>query len=116
MNGHQELLNLRRRGAVPQGVWITDSDDHYSRVTAAEWDVRPDATTGALYGHIRIEAGDIPEALDLRCIQGLICHLSTDRGSKRFSRLFAAIADAGAKVVCGVNEGEALIFKKEETT
>jgi hypothetical protein len=110
MKGHENLIQLRREGRVPHSVWITDSDDHYSRETASEWDIRP-STAGKLFAHIRIEALDTPEELDLLCLRGLECHVSSDRGDSRFLRLFQAACDAGASAVAGLSAGEVHVFK-----
>jgi len=103
MTGDRPLIAMRRRGRNPDGVWITDSDDFYSRTTSREWPMHCEPTSGHQAAHLRIEANDIPEALDLRCVVGLTCIVETDRGSTRFNRLFDALVAAGAATVVGVD-------------
>lgn len=106
MTGDRPLLEMRRAGRAPDGVWITDSDDEYSRITAREWPIRRDCVSGHQAAHLRFEENDIPEALDLRCVVGLVCHVATDRGPTRFTRIFDALIAAGAAIVVGVNNDE----------
>lgn len=113
MKGHEHLVQLRREGRKPHSVWITDSDDYYTKQTAAEWDVRP-STSGKLFAHIRIEASDLPEELELHFLKGLQCHVASDRGDTRFLRLFQAACDAGASAVAGLSAGEVHVFKPTE--
>jgi hypothetical protein len=109
MTGERALIAMRRSGRNPDGVWVTDSDDVYSRVTSREWPIHRFEKRGQP-GHqaaqIRIEANDIPEALDLRCVVGLTCHVATDRGATRFNRIFDALIAAGAAVVVGVHDDQ----------
>lgn len=109
MTGDRALIAMRRSGHNPAGVWVTDSDDRYSRTTAREWPEHRFQKRGQPdhhAAHIRIEANDIPEAIDLRCVVGLTCHVATDRGATRFTRIFDALIAAGAAVVVGVNNNE----------
>lgn len=109
MTGDRPLIAMRRSGRNPDGVWVTDSDDFFSRVMAREWPMRRYEKRGQpshQAAHLRIEAGDIPEALDLRCVVGLTCVVETDRGSTRFHRIFDALVAAGAAVVVGVDNNE----------
>lgn len=107
MRGHDQLLAMRRANRRPAAVWITDSDDEYSRVTARDWANEPNRTDGRVHAHIRIEATDIPEALDLRCLVGLEVHVSSDRGAARHHRIFDSVLDAGAAAVIAVIGDEA---------
>jgi len=102
MTGDLALIALRKTGVTPSGVWVSDSDDEYARVTGREWPMHREPVSKHLAAHIRIEASDIPEALDLRCVVGLTCHVHGDRGATRFDRLFDALIAAGARVVVGI--------------
>jgi hypothetical protein len=104
MTGERALIAMRRSGRNPAGVWVTDSDDTYARTTAREWPYHWDWKTRHHTAHLRFDANDIPEALDLRCVVGLNCHVATDRGATRFNRIFDALIAAGAAVVVGVHD------------
>lgn len=106
MTGERALIAMRRAGRNPAGVWVTDSDDAYSRITAREWPMHRHDQSGHQAAHLRMDANDIPEALDLRCVVGLACHVATDRGPTRFARISDALIAAGAAVVVGVNNNE----------
>lgn len=106
MTGERALLAMRRRGHNPAGVWVTDSDDEYSRATARGWQDYCHEQTLHQAAHLRFDENDIPEALDLRCVVGLVCHVATDRGPTRFTRIFDALIAAGAAIVVGVNNDE----------
>lgn len=110
MTGDQALIDMRMRGRSPNGVWITDSDDEYSRLTAREWPAhgRPATARQPAHqaAHIRLVPDDIPEVLDLRCVVGLPCHVATDRGATRFTRIFDALIAAGASAVIGVHDDQ----------
>jgi hypothetical protein len=115
MNGTQPLLAMRAAGKQPTAVYLTDSDDAYAIATAATWHMNPHCQTGEYFAHFRIERQDLPEDLDLRCVRGLMCHVSSDRGAHRFHRLFQACADAGASAVAGLSEGQVHVFKPTAT-
>lgn len=114
MNGHQELIAMRRAGVQPRSVHLTDSDDTYALATAATWHMHPHCHTGEAVAHIRIERDDLPEELNLFCLKGLECHVASDRGDARFLRLFQAVCDAGASAVAGLSDGEVHVFKFNE--
>lgn len=96
----------------PRAVWITDSDDDYSRTTARDWPLERNAKDGKVHAHLRLDADDIPAALDLRCLAGLECHIASDRGTERFSRVFDAVKEAGASVIVGVCDGEVKLHRE----
>ena len=114
MNGHQELIAMRRAGVQPRSVYVTDADDTYTLATAGTWHMNPHCHTGEAVAHIRIERTDLPEELNLACLKGLECHVSSDRSDSRFLRLFQAVCDAGASAVAGVSAGEVHVFKPTE--
>lgn len=113
MTGHEALKQMRlQHRRVPRAVWITDSDDHYARETAMKWPDHRNVFDHNYHAHIRVEANDVPEALDLRCVVGLVCHVSGDRTSSRTRRLFQALIDANASVVVGLIDGEVKYHEK----
>lgn len=114
MTGDRPLIAMRRSGMHPAGVWVTDSDDQYARITAREWPLHREEQRGHQAAHLRIEASDIPEALDLRCVVGLTCHVATDRGATRFTRIFEALIAAGAAAVVGVHNDEVRMHPQPE--
>lgn len=115
MNGHKELVAMRRAGVQPRSVYLTDSDDAYTIATAATWHWHPHCQTGEAVAHIRIERTDLPEELNLHCLAGLECHVSSSRSDDRFMRIFQAVCDAGASAVAGVSAGEVHLFKPTES-
>lgn len=115
MKGQAQLIAMRSAGKVPVAVWVTDSDDTYSRETARDWHQHANISDGQHHAHLRIEASDIPDVLDLRCVVGLNCHIATDRGQTRFERLFEAFKAAGARAVIGVCDGSVHFFKQGPT-
>lgn len=114
MTGDKTLIAMRRAGVTPGGVWLTDSDDHYARGTARSWSQHRERVSGHQAAHLRIEAADIPAALDLRCVVGLTCHVASDRSEARFNRIFDALLAAGAAVVVGVHNNQARFQRRGE--
>lgn len=115
MNGHKELIAMRRAGVQPRSVYLTDSDDAYSIATASTWHWHPHCKTGEAVAHVRIERADMPEELELHFLKGLECHVSSDRSDSRFLRIFQAVCDAGAAAVAGVSAGQVHVFKPTES-
>lgn len=99
MNGHQQLLAMRRAGRVPQCVWLEDGPC----VQSSDWHEQANPFTQQHHAHIRVAADDIPEALDLRCLVGLTVHVVSQRDKGREERLWRAAVDAGAAtaIACG---------------
>lgn len=112
MNGSEALKEMRRLHRIPRAVWITDSDDFYAKETALTWCDHRNVSDREFHAHIQIEANDMPEALDLRCVVGLQCHLSGDRSASRNRRLYQALIEADAAKVVMVADGEVLIHDK----
>lgn len=111
MNGQKRLIAMRAAGKEPTAVYLTDSDDTYAVATAATWHMNPHCHTGEYFAHLRIERFDLPEELDLRCVKGLMCHVSSDRGDARFLRIYQACIDAGSSAVAGLSEGHVHVYK-----
>lgn len=95
MNGHERLSAMRRANRVPRCVWITDGED----ARAGDWHEQINVVDEQRHAVIAIAAGDIPEALDFRCVVGLDVHLSAERGESRARRLHAALIEAEARRV-----------------
>ena len=112
MNGDQALKEMRRQHRIPRCVWVMDSDDHYAKETALTWCDHRNLFDRESHAHIQIEAHDMPEALDFRCVVGLECHLSGDRSASRNRRLYQALIEANAAKVVMVADGEVLIHDK----
>lgn len=95
MTGDHALREMRRARRVPRCVWVTDGDDSRAR----DWNAEPNHTDQQRHAVISLAAGDIPEALDLRCCVGLEVHVAGDRGEARARRLHNALVEASAKRV-----------------
>jgi hypothetical protein len=95
LNGHDPLRAMRRARVVPRCVWVTDGDEPFAR----DWHEQINCTDQQRHAVIGVAAGDIPEALDFRCVVGLEVHLSAERGEARGRRLHAALIEAGARKV-----------------
>ena len=95
MNGHNALMAMRRGNGAPRAVWVTDGPDKRAR----SWQEEANIADGRMHAALQIDAGDIPEGLDLRCCIGLEVHVAAERGADRGRRLHAVFVDAGAKRV-----------------
>lgn len=95
MNGHEALRAMRYDKRAPRCVWITDGDDQRAR----EWDDEPNHSDQQRHAVIELNAADIPEALDFRCLFGLEVHIAGERGEARATRLHNAVIAANAKRV-----------------
>jgi hypothetical protein len=95
MTGHEALRAMRHDSRAPRCVWITDGDD----IRAKDWHHEINQTDQQRHAVISLAAGDIPEALDLRCFIGLEVHISGERGEARSNRLHNAVIEAKAKRV-----------------
>jgi len=99
MNGHQQLISMRRNGRVPRCVWLEDGPCPQ----AADWHAEVNHRDEQFHAHIKVDETDIPEALDLRCLVGLTVHVVSQRDKSREERLWRAAVDAGAAtaIACG---------------
>ncbi|MEJ7685650.1 MAG: hypothetical protein WKG52_00875 [Variovorax sp.] len=113
MTGDKQLIAMRRARRVPRAVWITDSDDAYSRATARDWHLHPSTADGQYHAHLRIDAADIPHALDLRCLVNLEVHIACDRGAERAHRLFDAVMAADASAVIALINNEVVLHRRQ---
>lgn len=102
MTGHEALQAMRRNSRIPRCVWVTDGEDARAR----DWHEAPNMFDQQRHAVIAIGAADIPEALDFRCVVGLVVHLAAERGEARAKRLHAALVDAGASKVITSIHGE----------
>lgn len=115
MIGHQPLIAMRANERRPRAVWLYDTDADFARQEARDWALHRNCADGAYHAAIRIDAQDLPEALDLRWLKGLTVHLMSDRSPARFHRLFDAAVAAGAEMVVGTTNGMTH-FHRTETT
>lgn len=95
MNGHEALRAMRYGKHAPRCVWITDGND----AGAKDWDQYINDTDQQRHAVIELNAGDIPEALDFRCLVGLEVHIAGERGEARATRIHNAVIAANAKRV-----------------
>ena len=114
MTGHEPLLQMRRAGVKPACVWVMDDDTPASRQQAAEWAELPNAFSRKYHAHIRLNADDVPEAMDFRCLVGLQVHVSSGRGEARARRIFDAIAAAGPDAVLAVQGDDLWVYQGEK--
>ena len=115
MVGHTPLLQMRRSGLLPnQHAWVTDTGCPMDAWFGRNWHGDLNPYSQKLTPCIDLAETDVPEALDFRCLVGLMVHLRTTRGADRAKRLFAAIRSVGpAKLICA-NESDMWLFQKEE--
>lgn len=105
MTGHLALLDMRRQGHRPIGVWITDGET----ICASDWTREPNPFLGDFCPAVRLDASDIPETLDFRFVVGLTVHVACCRGDSRGRRLHQCLVDAKARVVATVLSNEVLL-------
>lgn len=92
MRGHLPLLEMRRRGAVPEIVFV-DTEPGRMRQWA-EWPaLHPDLAT------IEVEPGDPLNRLDLRCVVGLRVSVSGNDEARVRAVVEACIAAQANRVV-----------------
>lgn len=114
MTGHEPLLQMRRAGRKPACVWVLDDDSAETRTLASDWQTFPNAFSQKYHAHIRLNADDVPEAMDFRCLVGLQVHLSSSRGKARARRIFDAIAAASPDMVLAVQGDDFWIHQGEK--
>ena len=101
MTGNRPLLAMRRKGYKPDAVFVRDTDSALAKQCAAEWHAEPSAITGRYFAEIHLDAADVPEQIDWRCVIGLQVVLDGNRGVERLRRLFKAIrAQMPLQLVC----------------
>jgi len=110
MTGHEPLLQMRRAGRKPACVWVHDDDTAATREMASDWQTFPNAFSQKYHAHIRLNADDVPEAMDFRSLVGMQVHMSSARGSDRAKRLFEAIKAASPSMVLAVQGDEMWCF------
>ncbi len=95
MTGEKPLLQLRRAGHKPRAVWVVDGEGFSAR----SWHEHPQSCTREWQPEIEIAEDDIPEALDLRVVIGMVVLAQCFRSPGRARRLHQALIAAGAKTV-----------------
>lgn len=105
MRGHMPLIAMRRKGAMPDMVWVeTDRDD-----AVRQWHHWPVDTPHI--AHIEIDRDDPVHRMDLRCLVGMRCTV-VGQDSGRVQQVVRACIDAGAARVIAahttvsINRGE----------
>lgn len=104
MNGHQQIIAMRRDGRKPVAVWITDGFDPM----ANKWHLEPNCMDGRMYASVQVESLDIPEALDLRFLVGMNVHVAGDRENSRTRRLYASVVAAKPRLAICIFDAEIL--------
>lgn len=115
MTGQDALLKMRRTRRRPVAVFVVDGDSEYDRTRAGDWQSEPNPFAQKAFGHIRVLANDLPEALDFRCLVGLHVVLQADRGDARAMRLFSAVKAAEPAFLIAVVGDEVLTFPEVPT-
>lgn len=109
MTGHQQLLEMRRKGFKPKGVFVVDG----VALNAHDWHRQPNSYSGQLHAEIQIDERDMPESLDLRVLYGLPVWLQGERGDARTLRVFDAICAAKPFAVGTVLSNSLIRFTPE---
>lgn len=105
MNGHEPLIAMRRAGYRPESVHLIDGD----AVGANDWHNHANPYTGTVQAEVRIDAADVPEALDFRWAVGMTIQVHAWRSLSRARRLHEAlIAAKPSLVLTGVQLGNVL--------
>lgn len=91
MRGHQQLLEMRRRGMATSLVWLQIGRD--SLRTWAGW------PQWSGHAHVEVDPADNLATLDLRCLVGLTAMVCGFDDVDRVRQLHAACVAAGAKRV-----------------
>lgn len=110
MNGHQQLLAMRRSGHKPACVWIVDDDSEVGRMQASTWHHSPNDFAGKFYAHVQLDESDMPLALDFRFVVGLPVYVECGRSHDRSKRLVEALANAKPSLLLAVI-GDELVVK-----
>lgn len=116
MTGHEPLLKLRRKGLLPHDViHVIDGDSIFAKERSLDWHHQICPYSGRLVPHVRIDAQDTPESLDLRFCIGMNVSLEVERGDERARRLFKAIREAGpALLACARLDAQEVWFYSKE--
>jgi hypothetical protein len=88
-----------------------DDDSAATRQIASDWQTFPNAFSEKYHAHIRLNADDVPEAMDFRCLIGLQVHVSSVRGVDRQKRIFDAVAAAGPDLVLAAQGDDLWVHK-----
>lgn len=113
MRGHQPLIEMRRAGVLPdQAAWVTDNEyplDHWFARNWHGFDVQ-----NGLKPCIAIDEADVIEALDFRCLHGLMVHLHAERCQERAKRLFSVIRKVKPKALICAQPTEIWFYQASE--
>lgn len=106
MIGYSQLVELRRSRAQPSLVCITDGISLYAR----DWHTEVAGCSQQFQAHIEVAEQEIPEALDLRALIGLVALVDGKRSEERLRRLFAAVVEAKPLAAIALLPNETLFF------
>jgi len=104
MNGHQQIIAMRRDRRKPVAIWIVDGEEP----AANQWHLEPNCMDGRMYASVQVDSLDIPETLDLRFLVGMLVHVVGLRDKRRTRRLYASVVDAKPRLAICVLDGEIL--------
>lgn len=106
MIGYSPLVELRRKRAQPSLVCITDGTSLYAR----DWHTEVAGVSQQFQANIEVAEQEIPEALDLRALIGLVALVDGKRSEERLRRLFAAVVAAKPLAAIALLPTETLFF------
>ena len=106
MIGYDQLLELRRERVQPSLVCITDGISPYAR----DWHMEVAGCSQQFQAHLEVAEQEIPEALDLRALIGLVALVDGKRSEERLRRLFAAVVAAKPRAAIALLPNETLFF------
>ena len=106
MIGYSPLVELRHKRVQPSLVCITDGVSPYAR----DWHTEVAGSSQQFQAHIEVAEQEIPEALDLRALIGLVTLVDGKRSEERLRRLFAAVVEAKPLAAIALLPNETLFF------
>lgn len=116
MYGHESLIEFRKAGVIPDGVWI-DAGPVGALDPAQDWAKWVETQTHA---RIQIEPHDRVPRLDLRCVRGMQCRIDGEDTARVREVRDACIAAGAKRVIAAVlrriGYGEWQSFQMTECT
>jgi hypothetical protein len=90
MRGADDLVSMRKRGAVPSVVWI-DAETEYLHLPASQE-----------HAHLQLADGESAHRADMRCVVGLTVCVSGPDANRVHALRDAAIAAKAKRVIASV--------------